>query len=106
MKVEDLKTGMRLTFKNGETAIVLRGTTIGDIYSCIGSDGAWGLLNNFTMRHDMGDCTVIKVENANNNYDFLHEYKTIWERKEVLEVSIDEIAEKFGIPVKQLKIKK
>lgn len=32
--------------------------------------------------------------------------KTIFDRKEFIEVTMDEIAEKFGVPVKQLKIKK
>jgi hypothetical protein len=30
----------------------------------------------------------------------------IWERKEFVEITMDQIAEKFGIPVEQLKIKK
>jgi hypothetical protein len=32
--------------------------------------------------------------------------KLLWERQKEVELTMDEIAEKFGIPVKNLKIKK
>lgn len=81
MKKSKLKTGMRITQRNGDTAIVLLGTSNGDIVSCIGTKGTWSPLEEYnsdlTNKHGQ-EYDIVKVEDANCNMDYLHLYTSIW----------------------------
>lgn len=60
------------------------------------------------------DLWVVKVYRPKYQYSLtklitdkdLSEYKLLWEEKQELELTLDEIAEKFGVKVENLKIKK
>lgn len=77
---------------------------------------------NSDMQHDTWHCQdIMKVERMNDNthvtsvacfmYNYLSKcgdiiYKTVYERVETIELTMQQIADKFGIPVETLKIKK
>lgn len=46
------------------------------------------------------------IDKILNDTEHYAKFLTIYERKEFTEVTMDEIAKKFGVPVEQLKIKK
>lgn len=60
------------------------------------------------LRYD-GKIQICSLNVFMTDFLSLHSFipcKTIFERKEFTEVTMDEIAKKFGVPVEQLKIKK
>lgn len=46
------------------------------------------------------------MRNTSGNCDMNEYFNLQWQRKETVEITMDDIAKKFGIPVEQLKIKK
>lgn len=103
-----LRSGMVLEYRNNEKRLVT------DIFG----DLVWVGLNQY--RPDPRHYTENLLNRVDNNNDIVKIYRSypnsfdsiihtgnlIWERKEFVELTMDEIAEKFGIPVSQLKIKK
>lgn len=104
MRKEDLKTGMRVTKRNGRTSIVLRGTTNGDIISCIGVDGSWSSLNDVTFGSG-SQYDIVKVEDSVQNMDYLFQYNTlVWHEVEVIEeLTMEQLEKELGRKVKIVK---
>ena len=110
----DLKTGMVVEYRNGSRRLVLRD------YQGTGEDiligTGWRSFDNYTENLTDGggdkDFDIMKVYAASDYCGTLHlldkkccEYKVVWERKEIKEVTLEQVAEKFGVPVDQLRIK-
>lgn len=116
MKRSGLKTGMIVEKRNGELGFVLLGTSNGDIIASDNGNkfGDWcpieanydeGLMyRDDDDRHN----DIVKIYDGGTNKDYLtmESKLLVWERKEPIEITLDEIAKKFGVDVKQLKIKK
>lgn len=112
--LKDLKPGMVVEYRNKDKRLVV--LVSGELHF-IGSNGVFpsikeGYNDDLTYKVDdeLDIIKVYKVEilsaldtmfNTSN-----HCLKLIWEREEVKEVTMQEIADKFGIPVEQLRIKK
>ncbi len=108
MKKSDLKPGMVIEYANGERRLVIE---FNDELFFLGNYG-WGRLKDYPE----------DLENFNRNFSIDKIYKPrfmtgldsmlkdvyncIWERPKSVELTMEEIAEKFGIDVEQLKIKK
>lgn len=112
MKKQDLKTGMQVELNDGDRYVVLLDTSVGDIL-CRINEGEW--MNLTTHEDDLtypsAPCFSIKrVYGGKCPHKFISEEMSdcylLWERDEKVELTMDEIAEKFNIPVKNLKIKK
>lgn len=126
MKKSDLRSGMIVVNRKGRKGIVLLNSVNGDILG-----GGLSILNNTWMPlsslddnlnyidyPNQKDSDIIKVYVPLNNktmgsFDInnSHAFKLLWERKEetielTIELTIDEIAEKFNVPVENIKIKK
>lgn len=101
MKKEYLKTGMRITQRNGKTAIVLLGTTKGDIVRCIGGHGTWYPLSTVTFN----TCSVydiVKVEDSSNNAgDLFKYYALVWSETE--ELTMKQLEKELGRKIKIVK---
>ena len=111
----DLKTGMVVEYRNGSRRIVFRD------YQGTGKDlligDRWASLNDYPedlADDDDGDrdYDIVKVYNAKDFCATLRlldkkccDYEVVWERKEIKEVTLEQIAEKFGVDVKNLRIK-
>lgn len=119
MTINDLKNFDILTLRNGRQVFVYNNLFISikdDSYIVFKSSYNANLLNdNYTERD------IMKVERMNDEtyvrdmnrfmYNYLQRsadiiYKTIYERVETTELTMQQIADKFGIPVETLKIKK
>ena len=113
----DLKTGMTVVQRNGETKLVLLDTPLGD--NLVGDN--WVSLDDYSddlkfTAYDNTCIDIIEVYEPLYNHllmpRFLNQlgdngkYKLVWKREEVLEVTMDEIAEKFKVNVNNIKIKK
>ena len=114
MKKSDLKLGMVVEYRCGEKALVI---SVND--EVLFSDS-----NGFMRLKDYNDdLLVIDRHNDSGKWDIDKIFKVtlgcsidtmlsgnflklLWERQKEVELTMDEIAEKFGIPVKNLKIKK
>ena len=117
MKKSELKSGMVVEDKRGRRGIVLIGTTLGDIIGGLGNPGGdrstWGKLSKYAddLTSSFGkDYDIVKVFNPDNNMSYgsvedLH-LIMIWKRVKTVELTMDEIAKKFGVDVNNLKIKK
>ena len=107
---KDLKTGMIVELATGTRYLLVNDTLI----------GATGQMNfshyNENLIYD-GDSiyninkVYLKEEcywglGFNRNLDTLCHTTLLWERPEIIEMSVEEIAEKLGIPANQLRIKK
>lgn len=119
MTLNDLKNFDILTLRNGIQFFVYNGLFINikeDSYILYKNSYNSNLLNDNYAERD-----IIKVERMNDetnvrNVDrFMHNYlertgnvvyKTIYQRVETTELTMQQIADKFGIPVETLKIKK
>lgn len=108
MKKSDLKPGMVIEYANGERRLVIE---FNNKLALLGDVG-WDNLTNHTSDLECvitKNCTINKVYKPQDirGLSFLLkiEHPCIWERKSV-ELTMEEIAEKFGINVEQLKIKK
>lgn len=109
---DDLKTGMVVEYKNGERRLVIR-----DGIDILTSTNGWTSINNFLpdLCNKKGDdsLTIMRVY-----YGYIAEKSgtiddtlkwggdLLWERpKEKVELTLEQIADKFNIPVEQLRIK-
>jgi hypothetical protein len=114
MKKSDLKSGMIIERKDGEKGIVLLNTSNGDIIGGAGGgkNKTWCGLYNYREDLTYGgleDTTIVKVYDADSNMNFgsFNEYdlKLIWTRPvEPIELTMEQIADKFNIEVSRLKI--
>ena len=107
---KDLKTGMIVELATGTRYLLVNNTLI----------GATGQMNfshyNENLIYD-GD-SIYNINKVylkedcywglgfNRNLDTLCNTTLLWERPEIIEMSVEEIAEKLGIPANQLRIKK
>ena len=104
---EDLKPGMVVKYKNGERRLVV---DINGELSLI-SNGMFAKLNNFNndltydCNSDINIVAIYKTE-PDSLFRMLQTTDLIWKRPEEVTLTMQEIADKFGIPVEQLKIKK
>lgn len=108
MKKSDLKPGMVIEYANGERRLVVE---FHDTLALL-SNNSWGDLENIS---EGLECSINKDFTINKVYEpwsmlglssmLKCVHPCIWERKSV-ELTMEEIAEKFGINVEQLKIKK
>jgi hypothetical protein len=116
MKKSDLKSGMIIINRKGNKAIVLIDSDLGDVLG--GGDtsnSTWQPLTNFN--EDLTSTffktsDIMRIYKPCNNqvagsFDFAN-LQLIWERKEeeILELTIDDIAEKFNVSPENIKIKK
>lgn len=108
MKLDDLKTGMIVKTRDGDSYIVMRDfVDSGDILAGFSSDTD-NITNSYielrTYKQDMKN-------NVLQNFDIMSVYtsylscmdiqkKLIWQRKEYKEVTMKEIEEKFGCPIR------
>lgn len=118
MTKSDLKTGMRVTYRNGQTAIVLLGC---DFSGAIASGENELFVNHktqFWMRLDTleNDLTypddetmdIIKIEIPDHPYEIFEEfgnYVTAWVRQEPKLITIAEIEKLLGYPFKIVETK-
>ena len=110
----DLKTGMVVEYRNGSRRLVLRDYQGTGKNLLIGDRWASFNFYNEDLTYDSGDKNydIVKVYAAKDFCATLRlldkeccEYRVVWERKEIKEVTLEQIAEKFGVPVDQLRIK-
>ena len=104
---EDLKPGMVVEYKNGEKRLVVE---INGELSLI-SNGMFAELNNFNKdltydRNPNINIVAVYKTKPNSLYTMLETTDLIWKRPEEVTLTMQEIADKFGIPVEQLKIVK
>lgn len=108
MTKKDLRTGMVVTYRNGE-----KRTVFCDVYTHTGSmdyisnGGSWNELCNFNedlTSRVTSDMDIVKIEVLTNvicichnpNELSKHQLKTIWERKEVKQMTVAEIEAILG----------
>ena len=116
MKKEDLKSGMIVETRKGKLGMVLLDTANGDIIGggChIGGDErTWmplDALNDDLTYPGCPESDIVKVykpgcgNNIHGSFD-VNSMSLVWERKETIELSFEEIASRLGIDPKQLKI--
>lgn len=106
MKKSDLKPGMVVEYVDGDKRLV---TAIKDSLFLM-SECAFASLESFNedLTCDYSGMDIVKVyqpKEAASLNTLLECNKCIWERPKEVVVTMSEIAEKFGIPVEQLKIK-
>lgn len=108
MKKSDLKPGMVVEYANGDRRLVIEFNN----ELVLLSNCSWGNLKDYSED--------LKSSGENFNIDKIYKpqfmtgldsmlkgvYNCIWERPKSIELTMEEIAEKFGINVEQLKIKK
>lgn len=109
MKKSDLKPGMVVEYANGGRRLVIE---FNDELFLL-SNNSWADLMHYNSDLECSynkDFTINKVYNPgymqglNSMLEDIH--FCIWERPKSVELTMEEIAEKFGINVEQLKIKK
>lgn len=107
MKLDDLKTGMIVTLRNGTSHIVMRDfIDEGDLFVNMSENKiiGWLYLNDYTtdMKYkDVDAFDVMRVYRTCFYYDISSKEALLWERKDdYKEVTMQEIEEKFGCKVK------
>ena len=114
MKKQDIQLGMAIEYHCGKRALVI---SVNNEVLFSDSNGYMRLedYNDDLLvinRHDDSDKwdidKIFKVTMGCSIDAMLKGYflKLLWERQQEVELTLDEIAEKFGIPVENLKIKK
>lgn len=104
---EDLKPGMVVEYKSGERRLVVK---INSELSLI-SNGMFAELNTFNNNLTC-DCNpninivAVYKTKPSSLATMLHTTDLIWKRPEEVTLTMQEIADKFGVPVEQLKIVK
>lgn len=114
MKKQDIQLGMVVEYHCGKRALVI----------LVNDEVLFSNANGFMRLKDYNDdLLVINRHSTSNMWDIDKIYrvtveccidtmlsgdflKLLWERPKEIELTMDEIAEKFGIPVENLKIKK
>jgi hypothetical protein len=105
MKKSDLKTGMRVSFKNGGTYLVYLNTNFGDMF--VGKTKHNDMFNyneDLTCEHD--NLSIVMVEEPwdhRNLRTYEQSYKIIWTRSLVKEYTMQEAIEKMGHDFKIIK---
>lgn len=112
MLKSDLKTGDRVTQRDGEILTVLKDfgctnyTDSGDIL-CSNSRKSWSRLSYYTddLRGADNKYDIMKVERAGHPYnvfsiDCIFCYSVIWRREEIKEMTVRDIEKKLGYKVK------
>lgn len=104
---KDLKPGMVIEYKNGERRLVVE---INGELSLI-SNGMFAELNNFNndLTYDRNphiNIVAVYKTKPSSLSTMLETTDLIWKRPEEVTLTMQEIADKFGIPVEQLKIVK
>ena len=109
MTKKELKTGMVVEYRSGAKRMVLLDTPIGNAF--VGDDG-WTDLDNYrdNLCHKFNKwidvvavyepCCILQMAPS-----FWDNQECIWRRSEVKEVTLSEIAEKFGVSVENIRVK-
>ena len=107
MTLDELKTGMIVETRDGDSYIVMRDfIDDGDILAGLSCNnkilGTWTSLSNYNqdMTHSGVPCLDIVGVYASYPYSVDTPTRLLWERKEYKEVTMQEIEEKFGCKVK------
>ena len=113
MKKADLRTGMRVTTRDGHIYIVILNCNHGwwgieaDVLVNPYGKQSWERLNlyneDLTCREGVFSCDIVKVERPDNIsalFNINHCYTTIWERPEPKEMTLKEIEALLGYPIK------
>ena len=108
MKKSDLKPGMVVEYASGDKRLVV---TINDELCLIGENSfaEMGSFNDDLTCNGNPDINIVKVyqpEEAASLNTLLKCGDCIWERPKETVLTMQEIADKFGIPVEQIRIKK
>lgn len=107
MTLNDLKTGMIVTTRNGNSYIVMRDfIDSGDVLTGLSCDNV--IANTWTSllcyNQDMTHPTLPNIDimsvYASSTYSVNTPTKLLWKREEYKEVTMQEIEEKFGCKVK------
>jgi len=113
MTKSDLRTGYIVTTRDRGEQIVIRSAQYSSFGSkdflVSGSEDLWNILDDYAddlkmVGNDHWD--IMKVEEVSHPYDFMNfdrhrkERKLIWERKEVRDVTMEEVNAKFGEEVR------
>ena len=114
--IKDIKAGMLVKYRDGSLRKVhpdyeeKEGKMLLSNPSS-GADGGWTQLSNFDnelLNKGNRSMDIMAVYVPVSNYKYcslcLHDHNVIWERDKELEVTLSEIAEKFGVNVYNLKI--
>lgn len=104
---EDLKPGMVVEYKNGERRLVVEI----DSKLLLISNGMFAELSNFNNdltydNHSNINIVAVYKTKPHSLSTMLRTTDLIWKRPEEVTLTMQEIADKFGIPVEQLKIAK
>lgn len=118
MKKSDLRTGMRVTLRNGKKRIVLlqfkheydKETDV-IVDTQISS---WNPLSSYDedLKHrNYYDNDIVKIEVPEHVYvvfgtDSYHNYKMIWERNDTKEMTVEEIQQALGYKIKVVESKR
>jgi len=106
MKKADLQTGMWVEYRNGDKRCVMLGTTVGDVLVCeISYSGLGSFTDDLKCIFDIAR-DIVKIFKNDSPCDMLTGkcLTLIWQREpEIKEVTMAEVEEKFGCPVKIIK---
>ena len=94
MKKKDLNNNHALRLRNGDIYVVARQSTDCDDVIMQPRSGRWMEFSDFNE-----NLQYI----GNKDRDVVEVYRTIWERKEVKELTMKEVEKKFGCKVKIIK---
>lgn len=113
MKKSDLRSGMIVEDAEGNQGIVLLNSPNGDIVGGMGGgEGIWFPLAAIDENFNRKGKTSFererfeKIYSARSNCFLGSARDLIWERKNEVVLSLEDIAEKFGVDVNQIKINK
>lgn len=107
MKLNDLKTGMIVTTRNGNSYIVMRDfIDDGDVLAGLSCSNiisvTWTSLSNYNQDMTYSGFPYLDIVSVYASYPYSADTPTrlLWERNEYQEVTMKEIEEKFGCKVK------
>lgn len=114
MTKSDLRTGMRVTKRDGTKLIVMLNCNYGCDYSCNilvnNIEYCWHDLRfyNEDLTHEKyREDDIVKVEQPNHPYQIFfldsNKFTTIWQRPEHKEMTLADIEKELGYPVKIIK---
>ena len=116
MKKSDLETGHVVQTRNGEFYTVFLNHALNHANNSIINEGGWCSLDHYTegisVKHVYfsSQYDIIEVFKPESPLDTMShkKLKSIWRREEeeIIELTIDQIAEKYGKEPSQIKIKK
>lgn len=107
MTLDDLKTGMIVETRNGDSYIVMRdfiddGDVLGGLSDSDNITNTWTSLDNYNkdMKHNLLPEIDIMSVYASYSYNIDKPKKLLWKREEYKEITMREIEEMFGCKVK------